>query len=74
MLRMMLNIQNGVRSGRDVLLPFTRMNKFDFEGYFVISSAGMEAVELNIEKFLDVSGASLCETLQPECGTLGNLL
>lgn len=56
---MMLNIQNGLRSGRDVLLPFTRRSKFDFESYFVISTAEMEAVELNIETFVDVSGASL---------------
>lgn len=53
---MMLNIQNGVRSWRDVLLPFTRMNKFDFESYFAIGTAEMEAVELNIKKFLEVSG------------------
>lgn len=56
---MMLNIQNGVGSGRDVLLPFTRRKKFDFESYFVISTAEMEAVELNIKRFADVSGASL---------------
>lgn len=50
------------------------MNKFDFESYFVISSAEMEAVELNIKMFLEGACVSLRNTVQPECVTLGNLL
>lgn len=55
---MMLNIQSGGQTWRAVIL-LRRMNGFDFEIYFEISTAEMEANDLNIKKFSPFCGVFL---------------
>lgn len=66
---MMLNIQSGGQTWRAVIL-LGRTNGFDFEIYFEIGTAEMEANDLNMKTFIPFCG--VCLSVNPFAAGMWN--